>query len=86
MKRHGRNRRDLESGCVDLISFSVKALVRKGNASRKARKYPPAVGMRLSVKYEGDACRNVSVMPGHRHTYIHTYIQTDRQTVSHILD
>ena len=40
---------------------------------RKECKNLPGVGMRLSVKFEGDAC-NVSVMPGH------TYIQTDRQT------
>ena len=39
---------------------------------QKACENLPGVEMKLYVKCEGDACRNVSLMPGHR--------DTDRQT------
>ena len=52
------------------------ALITKGRVDGKACKKPSPTGMRLYVKIESDARRNVSVMPG----------QTDRQTRPHILD
>ena len=49
------------------MTLSVTALIRKESLGRKVSEDHSGVGMRLSVKFEGDACKNESVMPGHRH-------------------
>ena len=61
----GWNREDRKSSSVTGISltFSISALIRKGNVGQKACKNLSSVGMKLYVKSEGDACRNVSMMP-----------------------
>ena len=47
---------------LKLVS-SVNASKGEGSVGRKSRENLPGDGMRLFVKYEGDAWRNVSVLP-----------------------
>ena len=54
----------LEERECRLNQFYRTARIRKENVGRKACENFPGVGMRLSVKFEGDACTNVSVIPG----------------------
>ena len=56
------------------MSFSVIAPMKKGSVGLKACENFPGVGMRSYLIYDGDACRNVSVMSEQ------TGRQTDRQT------
>ena len=60
-------RRDCESRSVALVRFILIALIRKGVVDRKACESLSGVRMRLYVKYEGDACRGVIVMCGHKY-------------------
>ena len=48
---------DWKSGSVAWISFSVTALIRKGNVGRRAPENLAGVEMRLYVKYEVDVAR-----------------------------
>ena len=79
-ERRGRNRRDWKRGSVAGIGFSVIALIGTGSMGRKACENFPGIGMWLSVKSEGGAYINESVMPGQ------TDRQTDRRTRPSILD
>ena len=50
---------------VSSISFGVIALVGKGSMRQKACENLPGVGIRLYGKFEINAYRNVSIVPGH---------------------
>ena len=63
-----RTREMSRGGNVASISFSVIVFSRKGSMGWKASENLPSFGMRLYVKSEGDACRDVSMMPGYTHT------------------
>ena len=76
MKQCSWNRGYWKRRNVSWISFSIIALIRKGSMVLKACKNIPNVRIRLYVKIESDAWRNVRVMPGH------TDSQTD--TLFHI--
>ena len=65
---------------LELLSFSVITLIRKGSLCRKAYEHRPGVGMSLHVKFSGDECRNGSAIPGYTDTQSDN--QTDRKTKS----
>ena len=61
-----------KKGGVSGLRLSLTALIGKGHLGRKTCENLPGVAMRLYVKSEGEACRDVGVMPG--------LGQTNRQT------
>ena len=53
---------------VELLFFSVTALIRKWSVGQKACESLAGIRMKFYVKYEGDACRYASVIPLHTDT------------------